>query len=139
MAIDYRAVLKEMREDEARLESELKIIQTTIPGIELLASRMPEISPAPVWGVPRAAANLDTEWATPKPYVGMGTKEAILAYLRVSPFAVMPAVIAKSLLDGGIQTTSSDFAGMVGTTLTQMKSADLVDRLESGWVIKAKP
>jgi hypothetical protein len=73
------------------------------------------------------------------PYAGIGTKEAITHYLKFQSLPQMPAVIAKALLEGGIQTKSADFAGMVATTLTQMKSYDgTVERVEDGWKLKGK-
>jgi hypothetical protein len=125
MAIDYWQVLKEMRDEEVRLESELKTIRSTLPGVELLAKRNPP--PPPVWTVPVAPLSV---------YMFMGTKQAITHYLGAQTSPKMPADIAKALLEGGIVTKSSDFAGMVATTLTQMKADYLVERLEDGWQLK---
>ena len=138
MATDYQEVLKELRAEEARLESELEIIQATIPGVELLAKRMTTqpVTAEIMFGPPKS---LPVETVGFFPYSGMGTKQAIVRYLNSQPFPQMPSVIAQALLDGGIQTKSADFAGMVATTLTQMKAYDgTVERVETGWKIKGQ-
>jgi hypothetical protein len=55
MATDFWEVLKEMRDEETRLEAELKTIRATIPGIELLAKRSqaPFPYPIPLWVLDR--------------------------------------------------------------------------------------
>lgn len=146
MAIDYRQVLKELRDEESRLEAELEVIRSTIPGVELMASRTPEpykeLTPEEAFGNSLQYSNISlspgqASFSIQGPYTGMGTKQAILTFLRASAFPQMPSFIAKSLLDGGIVTRSSDFASMVATTLAQMKSEGLVERLENGWRLVA--
>jgi hypothetical protein len=129
MATDYCEVLKELRAEEKRLVDELEIIRGMIPGAELMAKRMP----APIRNLPPLAI--------PKPvsYAGMGPKMAILELLGKAGKPLMPADITRLLLEGGIQTRSNDFAGTVGTTLTQLKSAGLVERKDEGWVTRLDP
>jgi hypothetical protein len=128
MATDFWEVLKEMRDEETRLEAELKTIRATIPGIELLAKRsqapFPYLQPAPSYLTVNHLA---------KPYTLMGTRQAITSYLESESVPRMPSDITKALIDGGIVSKSTDFAGMIGSTLTQMKGDGLVERVEDGW------
>jgi hypothetical protein len=133
MATDYRQVLKELREEEVRLESELKIIRDAIPSLEMLANRIPvshTVGASPVRDLP-----LNGNAKLP-PYARYGTKQAIHHYLSFQNAPKMPSEITQALLEGGIVTRSTDFGGMVGTTLTQMKADGLVARVEDGWIVR---
>ncbi|HEY5328663.1 MAG TPA: hypothetical protein VIJ79_02165 [Acidobacteriaceae bacterium] len=129
MATDYRQVLKELREEESRLKSELDVIRTMIPGAELMAKRMP------THVVSNHPAGLTLLTA---PYSGMGPKQAIQTYLQSEKVPRMPSDIVKALIEGGIVTRANDFSGMVGSTLTQMKAEGLLDRVEDGWQLKVR-
>jgi hypothetical protein len=63
----------------------------------------------------------------------MGTRQAITSYLESESVPRMPSDITKALIDGGIVSKSTDFSGMIGSTLTQMKGDGLVERVEDGW------
>ncbi len=127
MAIDYHKMLTDLRSEEQRLVTELDAVRAMIPGAEVMARRMPSSAPSPP--LPISMSRF--------PYFGMGTKEAILRLLSTSANPLMPSDITKALLEGGVQTRASDFAGTVGSTLTQMKGETLVERKEDGWVVTA--
>jgi hypothetical protein len=116
MAIDYHEVLAELRAEETRLLAELNTVRASIPGIEILAKRQLRVSAPPM-----------------ARFAGMGTKEAILRLLRGSERPLMPADIARLLMEGGIQTKSADFPSTVTSTLNQLKAENLVSRVEDGW------
>jgi hypothetical protein len=119
METDFRRVLRDMRAEERRLEEELTVLRRSIPGIELMVSRMP----------PEAnAASLK--------YAQMGTKEATLHLLTESGNSLTAVDVAESLLAGGIRTRATDFYGSVSSTLSNLKSEGLVDRVEDRWKIK---
>ena len=118
MAIDYHEVLAELRAEETRLLAELNTVRSSIPGIEILAKRQLRVSAPPM-----------------ARFAGMGTKEAILTLLRGSERPLMPAAIARLLMEGGIQTKSADFPSTVTSTLNQMKAENLVTRVEEGWKV----
>lgn len=127
MPTDYREVLKDLRAEEKRLTDELEIIRGMIPGAELMARRMPEAAE------PQLLPTSHT-----KAFAKMGTREGILHLLGGANRPLMPAEITRMLLEGGVQTRSTDFSGMVGSTLTQLRGDDLVERKDEGWVITSK-
>lgn len=122
MATDYREVLRDLKREEKRLESELLTIRSMIPGAELMASRMPSIQ------IP-----------SNRIFQTMGIKEAVITYLgrQVSPVA--SGDIVRELINGGIQTKSSDFAGSVNSTLYQLKGKE-IEKVSDGWkLLESKP
>jgi hypothetical protein len=119
METDFRKVLKDLRAEEKRLDTELSTIRAMIPGAELMASRMP-ISREPE----RMIFNT------------MGTKDAIIALLATQTSPVVSGDIVKELINGGIRTTSSDFSSSVGSTLYQLKKDGAIEKLEDGWRLK---
>ncbi len=126
MATDYCEVLKELRAEEKRLVDELDIIRDMIPGAELMAKRISvSARNLPPHAISKAVS-----------YADMGPRMAILKLLGESDKPLMPADITRLLLDGGIQTRSNDFAGTVGSTLTQLKIDGLVERKDEGWVTR---
>jgi hypothetical protein len=120
METDFRKVLKELRAEEKRLDDELLVIRKTIPGIELMASKM----------APEAGARATR-------YASMGTREAILNLLTEEHTnSLTRDQISETLLAGGIRTTATDFAGSVSTTLSQLRASGHVDRVEDRWKIR---
>jgi hypothetical protein len=130
MATNYRDVLEELKAEEKRLVAELEAIRAMIPGAEVMASRMPPVQ-ALSFQPPPTPARIT--------FSGVGPKQAILNLLAQSEKPLMPAEITRQLLEGGIQTRSTDFSGMVGSTLTQMKGDNLVERKDEGWVLTPRP
>ena len=124
METDFRNALRELRAEERRLEDELQVIRRTLPGLELMASRMPP-----------------EENSHTVRYAKMGTKQAIMELLKQEDTntlskSLTAAQIAQLLLAGGIQTKSTDYVRSVSTTLSQLGMDGLVERVEDRWKIK---
>ena len=120
MESDFRKVLREMRAEEKRLDEELTVLRRSIPGIELMVSRMPP----------------ETHSQASK-YALMGPREAALHLLtEESGNALTHIQIADTLLAGGIKTRSSDFYNSLSTTLSQLRSDGAIERVEDRWKIK---
>jgi hypothetical protein len=109
-------------------------VRAAIAGIEILEKRTstqsqlfgPPVSPTPT--TPSASST----------YAGMGTRGAIMAYMRSAGEPRFPAAIANALLEGGVVTKSGKFGRMVTSTLAQMKMDGLVDTTPHGWILRDK-
>ena len=127
MAIDYVALLAELRAEEQQLQKDIDAVRSAIAGAEVMARKQPLLS------LPFR------EIMSNRPYEGMGTKQAILRLLADTPKPIMPMELSRILIERGVKSSANDFAGNVSSTLTQMRQEGIIDRLEDGWVITMRP
>jgi len=95
----------------ADLEKDLAELQTTIAVIRRRLGQ-PATHPASTGG-----GNPDEPRGQGKPYLGMSVLDASKKYLRLVKEPKAPSEIAEALHLGGVHSRSSDFNGIVRTTL----------------------
>ena len=117
---DYREVLFEMEKERNKIQGELDILNDGIAAVEVLMRKQMTVQ------VTQSNAA----------FHGMGTKEAILKLLSSQSEPLSAGIIAQKLLEGGIQTRSSDFVSTVRSTLHPLTNSGDVDRVEDGYRIK---
>jgi len=119
----YEAVLKDMEDQEKRLEAQLTKIRAARPAILAL---MEDAAPKPIQSPPLFV---------PLKYASMGTKEAVLDVLAHARNPMSSQEIASKLREGGIRTQSNDFGSVINSTLANLKKAEVAERKEDGWIL----
>lgn len=114
----YEAVLRDMGEQERKLEAQLAKIRAARPAIQAM---MDDAAPKPMQGPPLFK------------YSAMGPKEAMVALFADVNCPLQAHEIETRLREGGVKTSSSDFASVVKSTLANLKKEGAVERVEEGW------
>jgi hypothetical protein len=126
--IDYVAVL-------ADLEAKRAAIDSTINGLRQMLNLGAEQSVgAPSGTIPMVKKDQLTEVRFDS-FFGMSTPDAIRKYLAIAKRPQLASDIAKALQDGGLPTTSNNMAGIVGPTLSRMKTAGDLMPIQGKWAL----
>ena len=117
----YEAVLKDMEDQEKRLEAQLTKIRAARPAILAL---MEDAAPKPLQGQSLFA---------PLKYAAMGLREAVLDMLAGAAHPLETLEIELELKNGGVKSNSNDFPSVVKSTLANLKKLGKIERIEDGW------
>jgi hypothetical protein len=131
--IQYAAVL-------ADLERERDELDALIARLRKKAGEAHDAEPAglPANGTAKPSSGAETSKTVPaaltaSTFFGMTIPDGIRAYLRMAKRPTPSPVLIKALSDGGLQSTSKNFAASIRTTLTRLRGE--VVNLPTGWAL----
>ena len=123
----YAEVLADLERDRDGINAAIDLIRRKM-GLTA------EQSPAPPKGVPNGGSGAASDQPSeikPDTFFGLKVPDAIKLYLTMTKRPARASVITKAILEGGLQSTSTNFPANVQTALTRMKGE--VVRVPNGW------
>jgi hypothetical protein len=124
----YAAVLADLRQRRAKLETDLRDVEAAISGIQRLVNTATQGPPSQDIAVHQSA---QTERDTVR-FRNISVRWGVLWFLSEAESFVKTGEIAAALLDGGYKSEAVRFPNMVSAVLSAMKTKDEVQTNAEG-------